>query len=201
MKARAVLAGILLCVAGASLIWRRSTALGNGPATVQEENPADSVKQDPVYQATRAFPEGGVRLSRALLERESQRFRRDLWKIPLAARARDPHYERLLDDGPRDLERQAQVLSTLREFLADKPNAAAGEVACNADFCRAELLATGEVDLLASYGDAFVSALATKGSALVLTDHSGRDNPKLTCYFGRDASWRSPGSNAEVSTR
>ncbi len=90
------------------------------------------------------------------------------------------------------------MLTALGQFLADKSDATAGEVACNADFCRAELLATGEVDLLRKYGDAFVAILEPKGSALVLTDHAKPDNPKVSCYFGRDPSWRAPDSNARM---
>jgi hypothetical protein len=145
----------------------------------------------------RARSNGGVRLSPRLLQQDSQRSRRESWKLPLTARARDPHYERLLDEKPRDQAKEAQVLSALGQFLADKSDAAAGDVACNADFCRAELLATGEVDLLRKYGDAFVSILDPKGSVLVLTDHANPDNPKVSCYFGRDASWRKPDSNAK----
>jgi len=201
VKKRVILAGMLVCAAGAFLFCRRSSLSSEEPSIAQEVDPAESIARTADHRDERTLPRRAVRFSRALLEQDSQRIRRELWNLPLNAKARDPHYDRILDEGPRDLERQAQLLSTLRVFFADKSDASVGEVACNTDFCRAELLAAGDVDLLRKYGDAFVSVLAPKGSALLLTDHLGRDNPKLTCYFGRDASWRSPGSNAEVSTR
>ena len=129
---------------------------------------------------------------------KQERWTREQWTYSWATRAQDPYYEMLFVKKPRDSAKEGQLLSTLVQLFEDKPDATVGGIACNADFCRVELLGTGQVDLLGKYGKLFVSALDPKGFSFVMSDNNDPENPKVSLYFGRTASWTVPDFVAEL---
>jgi hypothetical protein len=140
----------------------------------------------------------GVLLSRDVIAAAAASPSEEPWTYSWATRAREPYYEKLFAKKGHDRVKEEQLLSRLMELFADKPDASIGEVACTVEFCRAELLGTGKVQLLPKYGRLFMSALDPKGLTFVLTDEGSPEAPKASFYFGRDPSWKVPDFAAEL---
>jgi hypothetical protein len=195
-----IIATLLVVAIGGLFAARQKEAATDGRAVEGQGRPDGTVERQAVLplEAWRSPTNNRVALSGDLLRLEGEPLLQESWRSAAATRARDLHYERLLAGTPRDRAKEEQVLSTLREFVADKPDASVGEIACNADLCRAELLGVGQVNLLRRYGDAFVASLDPKGLTVILSDRADPQSPKVSCYFAREASWKPPESTAEL---
>ena len=105
--------------------------------------------------------------------------------------ARDQDYERLLAEKPRDQKYEAEILSRLLDAFSDRQDVSVGEVACNADFCRAEIAGSPEADLLKQHGKTLLRAVNPVGSLFFLSDKD-ETSTRASCYFARDAYWTAP---------
>jgi hypothetical protein len=154
-----------------------SSATGGSAGTPTEQSPAGHNSR--------------ITLSRELLESAANAPNEAQKASAWAARARDRYYEKLLVKK-RDQAKEEELLSRLLELFSDKVDASVGEIACNDEFCRAELLGSGQFDLMKRYGRTFAEALDAKGFRFFLTDRYDPENPKVSFYFGRNSSWTVP---------
>jgi hypothetical protein len=193
---------ILLClvaVVGAFLVARHNRTAATVPPTDGEEpSIGNAVGAGASREALHPAGGSSVRLNLQMFEATPDVPNEELWTHSWTTRARDPYYEMLFLKKGRDEGKESQLLASLMQIFEDKPDVQVGQISCTTEFCRAELLGTGEVNLLQKYGRTFLSALDPKGFRFLLTDRADPANPKISFYFGRDASWQVPDFKAEL---
>jgi hypothetical protein len=130
---------------------------------------------------TSANPAQRVQLNLQVIQEAAENSEEPRDAGPAAAPARDPAYDQLLATGPRDAKREQEVLSKLRDAFSDRPGVSVAEVACNADFCRAEVLGSAEADVIQ---DAKTLMMAVAAKNLKCLNAKDETSTKMGCYFG-----------------
>jgi hypothetical protein len=106
------------------------------------------------------------------------------------AEASDPSHQQLAVAGPRDEKHEQELQSKLRDAFSGRAGVSVGEVACNAEFCRAEVYGSAETDIKQD-AVTLMGAVDPKGLRYCLRAEK-EISTGIGCYFGRNDSWIGP---------
>lgn len=165
-------------------LGKRETRAAQDESSAQQTSASAEQRRKPAMgRPTRAAPT----LRPELLQQAADGVDRAAHAQPAQGWARNSDYERLLTSQSRDQVYEGKLYTKLLETFSMHSNVSIGDVACSAQFCRAEVAGIGP-DFLKEEASLFVESLEPKGMNYVLAD-VGETSTKLLCYFGRDESW------------
>jgi hypothetical protein len=115
---------------------------------------------------------------------------------PVATRARDGYYDKLLLKQGRDQAKEEQLVSRLMKTFGDRPDTLVGAISCSAEFCRVDLRGDGQLDVRERWQGDLFAAVEPKGLKFFIVASDDDGNTLASCYFGRDESWTVPDFHA-----
>ena len=197
MKKSLIVVIFLLGLGAAALVFLRHSHSSDGreaetDATLHKATSAE--KGGGTRPMTIAYSDQRVLLNPRLIQEVTENSEEPRDARPLDAEARAPSYQHLAVTGPRDEKHEQEVLSKLRDAFSGRVGFSVGEVACNAEFCRAEVVGSAGGDFRADIKQAtktVMGSVAPRGLKYCLGVKDGTST-KTSCHFGRDDSWTAP---------